>query len=93
MNEANYRESEQRLWQSVGRRPKEHFVHLPHVGSRIRVQEVGDGPAALFIHGGPNSGSTWAPLLEHVDGLRCLPLDRPGTGLSESVRWHADDLI
>ena len=93
MNEAKYRASEQRLWQSVGRKPKEHFVDLPHIGSRVRVQEVGDGPAALFIHGGPNSGSTWAPLLEHVDGLRCLLLDRPGTGLSESVRWHADDLI
>ena len=92
MNEAKYRESEQRLWQSVGRRPKEHVLRLPRAGSRVRVQEVGDGPAVLFIHGGPNSGSTWAPLLEHVDGLRCLLLDRPGTGLSDSVRWHADDL-
>jgi len=93
MNETKYRASEERLWDSVGRKPKEQFVTLPRIGVRVRVQEIGDGPPALFIHGGPNSGSTWAPLLEHVEGLRCLLLDRPGTGLSDPIRLDKETLI
>lgn len=93
MNEAKYRAAEKRLWNSVGRTPKEHFVQLPRVGARVRVQEVGEGPPALFLHGGPNSGSTWAPLLEHLEGFRCLLLDRPGTGLSDSIKLGKDDVI
>jgi pimeloyl-ACP methyl ester carboxylesterase len=83
MNESKYREAERRLWASTGLEPEERFVRLPRIGSTVRVQEVGAGAPALFIHGGPNAGSTWAPLVEHVDGLRCLIVDRPGTGLSE----------
>jgi pimeloyl-ACP methyl ester carboxylesterase len=83
MNEAKYREAEQRLWDSIGVRPREGFVTLPRIGAKVRVQEVGEGEPTLFIHGGPNSGSTWAPLLEHFPGYRCLVVDRPGTGLSE----------
>jgi pimeloyl-ACP methyl ester carboxylesterase len=93
MNEAKYRVVEQRLWESVGRQPKEHFVRLPRIGVRVRIQEVGEGPAALFLHGGPNSGSTWAPLLEHMEGYRCLLLDRPGTGLSDPVKLGKNDAI
>ena len=85
MDEAKYREVEGRLWASVGCAPTERFVQLPRIGVKVRVQEVGDGPPVLFVHGGPNSGSTWAPLVEHVEGFRCLLLDRPGTGLSERV--------
>ena len=93
MNETKYRAAEERLWDSVGRRPDEHFVQLPRIGVRVRVQEVGEGPPALFLHGGPNSGSTWAPLLEHIEGYRCLLLDRPGTGLSDSIKLGKEDLI
>ena len=92
MNEAKYRAAEERLWASVGREPKEHFVRLSGTGTRVRVQEVGEGPPALFLHGGPNSGSTWAPLLEHLEGFRCLLLDRPGTGLSDSIKLSKDDV-
>ena len=90
MNEAKYREAEERLWDSAGRKPIEHFVELPRNGVRVRVQEVGEGPPALFLHGGPNSGSTWAPLLEHLEGFRCLLLDRPGTGLSDPIKLRKD---
>jgi len=83
MNEAKYRTAERRLWESVGVQPEEQFVTLPRLGVRVRVQEVGSGEPMLFIHGGPNSGSTWAPMVEHLDGYRCIIVDRPGTGLSE----------
>ena len=92
MNEAKYREAEERLWMSVGERPQERFVTLPRIGVNVRVQEVGQGEPALFIHGGPNSGSTWAPLLEHFPGYRCLVVDRPGTGLSEPYTVTRDNL-
>ncbi len=93
MDEAKYREAEGRLWDSVGRTPTERHVVLPTILARVRIQEVGEGPPVLFVHGGPNSGSTWAPLVEHIDGFRCLLLDRPGTGLSESIGLRASGLV
>ncbi len=83
MNEQKYREAEKALWDSVGLSPTEAFVTLPRIGVRVRVQEVGEGEPILFIHGGPNSGSTWAPIAQFLTGYRCLIVDRPGTGLSE----------
>lgn len=43
--------------------------------------EVGNGPAVLFLQGGPIAGATWAYVAAHVRDVRCLLLDRPGTGL------------
>ena len=83
MSLTEYRGAEHALWAWAGHQPREHVVHLPKLGTKVRIQEIGDGPPALFIHGGPNSGSTWAPLLAHLVGFRCLILDRPGTGLSD----------
>jgi 2-hydroxy-6-oxonona-2,4-dienedioate hydrolase len=40
-----------------------------------------------------NAGSTWAPLLEYLDGFRCLLVDRPGTGLSEPYPVTAENLV
>jgi 2-hydroxy-6-oxonona-2,4-dienedioate hydrolase len=79
---ARYREAEARLWAWAGRTPTEQQIRLAATGTSVRVQEVGEGEPALFIHGGPNAGSTWAPLVAHLEGLRCLLVDRPGTGLS-----------
>jgi len=92
MNVARYREAEQRLWQSVGLTPSERFVRLAGTGTRVRVQEVGAGDPVLLIHGGPNAGSTWAPLVEHLAGFRCFFVDRPGTGLSEPWAVTAENL-
>ena len=83
MNEAKYRQAEQRLWREVGAQPNEKVVTLASTGTDVRVQVVGSGDPVLFIHGGPNSGSTWAPIVEAFDGYQRLLVDRPGTGLSE----------
>jgi len=85
MNEASYRESEAMLWNAIEQQPDEKMVELETTGTQVRVQLVGNGPPVLFIHGGPNSGSTWAPIVEAFDGYTCLLVDRPGTGLSESL--------
>jgi pimeloyl-ACP methyl ester carboxylesterase len=85
VNEANFRKAEQRLWASLGVTPSERNVRLEHSGTSLRVQEVGDGSPLLFIHGGSNSGSSWAPLVARLTGFRCILPDRPGCGLSEPL--------
>jgi 2-hydroxy-6-oxonona-2,4-dienedioate hydrolase len=88
-----YRDAEATFWSSFGCGPSaEHHVRLPATGTTVRVQEVGEGPPVLFLHGGPNAGSTWAPLVAHLDGLRCLLVDRPGTGLSAPYPITASNL-
>lgn len=92
MDESAYRAAERTLWASVGREPTERTLRLAGTGTAVRIQEVGEGPPVLFLHGSPNSGSTWAPMLEHFRGYRCLLLDRPGTGLSETYSMRAAEL-
>jgi len=92
MDENRFRDAEQRLWAESGATPTERFVRLDRSGLRVRVQEVGEGPPALFVHGGPSSGVGWVPLAARISGLRCIVLDRPGTGLSDPFRWSRDTL-
>jgi 2-hydroxy-6-oxonona-2,4-dienedioate hydrolase len=90
---AAYRDAEATFWSTFGCSPSaEHHVRLPTTGTTVRVQEVGEGPPVLFLHGGPNSGSTWVPLVAHLEGLRCLLVDRPGTGLSAPYPITASNL-
>lgn len=91
MNEARYRKAEQRLWESVGVTPTEQRLRLDRTGVTVRVQEVGSGPAVIFVHGASNSGVSWAPLAARLDGFRCVLLDRPGCGLSEPLPYTLDD--
>lgn len=79
-----YREAERRLWASVGATPTERFVTLA-TGERVRVQELGDGPPVVFIHGGAVAGTSWAHLAAALPDFRCLLVDRPGCGLSDPV--------
>ncbi len=85
MDEAKYREAEGRLWQHVGLQPEERVLALATTGSKVRLQVIGEGPPVLFIHGAPNAGSTWAPIVGAFSGYTCLLVDRPGTGLSEPM--------
>lgn len=83
-----YREAEDRLYTDAGIDPAwvtDHRVHLPTLDVTVRVREVGEGDPVLFLHGGPNSGGTWAYLVAQLPGFRCLLLDRPGTGLSDPL--------
>ncbi len=103
VNEKRFRETEQRLWESVGVAPTERWVHLDRADCAVRVQEVGAGPAVVFVHGGSNAGSSWASLVARLDGFRCITVDRPGCGLSEplpkppdgiaAIEAYADSLI
>lgn len=90
MNESKYREAEERLWQVAGFVPREQQVTLRATGTRVRLQILGEGPPVLFIHGAPNAGSTWAPIIDAFEGYTCLLVDRPGTGLSEPMPGATD---
>lgn len=83
MDRDRYRAAEAEWWAAAGAAPTERFVRLPRHGVSVRVLEAGDGPPVLFLHGGPNAGSTWASLVARLTGFRCLVVDRPGTGLSD----------
>ena len=91
---ARYRAAEAALWRHYGAAPDERVVELGPLGLRVRVQTVGRGagegePPVLYVHGGPNAGSTFAPLAPAMAGRRCLILDRPGCGLSGPVDYDA----
>jgi pimeloyl-ACP methyl ester carboxylesterase len=83
--EVAYRRAERRLWDSLGVVPSEHRVRLDGLGCDVRIQEVGDGPPVLFLHGASTAGTSWAGLAAALPGWRCLLVDRPGTGLSEPL--------
>ena len=90
MNEAAYRAAEQRLWRSLGVDPVERWIHLARNDVDVRIQELGTGHPALFLHGANTSGASWGSLAARLTGSRCLVLDRPGTGLSKPLARRID---
>lgn len=92
VNEPKYREAESKLWSAHGLSPTERFVRLATTGTNVRVQEVGEGEPVLYLHGGPNTGSTWVPMVQAMPGFRHLVVDRPGTGLSEPFAIRPSNL-
>jgi pimeloyl-ACP methyl ester carboxylesterase len=53
---------------------------------RVRVIEAGEGPPVVFLHGSSTSSLSLLPVLERLEGVRAIAVDRPGFGLSEPVR-------
>jgi pimeloyl-ACP methyl ester carboxylesterase len=82
VDEEGFRRAEQALWAEVGVHPTEAWLRLRRCGVVIRVQELGEGPPVVFVHGASNAGTSWASLAARLDGFRCVLVDRPGCGLS-----------
>ncbi|HZD69160.1 MAG TPA: alpha/beta hydrolase [Actinomycetes bacterium] len=55
-------------------------------GRRVHVIEAGQGPPVLFLHGSSTSSLSVLPLVEHLQGVRLIAVDRPGFGLSEPAQ-------
>lgn len=70
--------------------PTEHRLGLRRSDVEVRVQEVGEGPPILFVHGANTSGASWVALASRLLDHRCLILDRPGTGLSAPLPGRLD---
>ena len=90
---STYRSAESKLWDYYEADPDESRIEIASATTFIRVQEIGKGDPLLFIHGGPNSGSTFAPLVPKMENRRCIVIDRPGTGLSGPVNYDTPRLI
>lgn len=85
-----YRRAERAMWIHHGAdAPTEHWTDIADLGISVRRLEVGHGRPVLFIHGGPNAGATWGPLVGQLDGLRAIAVDRPGCGLSDALDYRA----
>ena len=54
-------------------------------GHRLQVIEAGSGAEVLFLHGSGTSSLSLLPLIERLDGVHAIALDRPGFGLSDAV--------
>jgi pimeloyl-ACP methyl ester carboxylesterase len=77
--------AEEALWSKFGITPSERRVKLP-AGNEVRVQEIGEGPPIVFIHGVAVAGSSWVLLADALkDEFRCILVDRPGCGLSDPI--------
>lgn len=82
--------AERRVWDELGLAPVEHRLELGHIGTTVRVQEVGAGPPAVFIHGASVSGTSWADLVAALPDVRCLLVDRPGCADSGPLPGSVD---
>jgi 2-hydroxy-6-oxonona-2,4-dienedioate hydrolase len=91
------------VWAKCGVVPVDRTVTLAS-GSKVRVQEIGDGPPVVFLHGVNVAGTSWCQLVARLQGFRCILVDRPGCGLSDqmaggprrdvsSVNAYADALL
>ncbi len=55
-------------------------------GVPIHFIEEGEGPPLLFLHGNPDSGDLWLPVIERVkQSFRCFAPDLPGFGRSGEI--------
>lgn len=63
-------------------RARGRFIKLGS-GPQIHVIEAGDGPPVVLLHGSSTSSLLLLPLLERLDGVRGIAVDRPGFGLSD----------
>lgn len=56
-------------------------------GRAIHVVETGDGPPLVLLHGAGAPGLFLLPLLERLERVRAIAVDRPGRGLSDPVEF------
>jgi pimeloyl-ACP methyl ester carboxylesterase len=54
-------------------------------GRQVHVIEIGEGPPLVLLHGTNTSALLLEPLLERLQGVRAIAIDRPGLGLSDPL--------
>ena len=53
-------------------------------GVNLAVEERGEGPAVLFVHGYPLDRTIWREQMGALEGFRCIAVDLRGMGQSDS---------
>ena len=56
-----------------------------HLIDRIAVEDDGEGPVVVCVHGLGGSSNTWTPLLPALARHRVIRIDLPGSGRSQRV--------
>ena len=56
-----------------------------HLIDRVAVEEEGDGPVVVCVHGLGGSSNTYTPLMPALARHRVVRVDLPGSGRSQSV--------
>lgn len=70
-----------------------------HLFERVTVEEEGEGPAVVCVHGLGGSSNTWTPLLPALARHRVIRVDLPGSGRSQraegalSIERYVDALL
>ncbi|CAN5165478.1 hypothetical protein BH11PSE9_BH11PSE9_15650 [soil metagenome] len=70
-----------------------------HLFDRIAVEDEGEGPAVVCVHGLGGSGNTWTPLMPAMARHRVIRIDLPGSGRSQrsegalSIQRYVDVLL
>ena len=91
--ERSFAELERELLDFYGVDAQSRFLDLARPRMRAHVLEAGEGPPALFLHGGDGEAVNWAPLMARLqDDARLYGVDRPGFGLSDRFDYRAVDL-
>lgn len=85
----HFQAADRAFWSYFGLRPTERRLNL-NSGLTVRIQEIGEGPPALFVHGAMTAGSNYASLVDHLQNFRCILPDRSVCGLSETWQLQAE---
>lgn len=56
-----------------------------HMIDRLAVEEEGDGPVVVCVHGLGGSSNTWTPLMPALARHRVVRVDLPGSGRSQGA--------
>ena len=56
-----------------------------HMIDRIAVEDEGEGPVVVCVHGLGGSSNTWTPLMPALTRYRVVRVDLPGSGRSQRV--------
>ena len=70
-----------------------------HLIDRVAVEEEGEGPAIVCVHGLGGSSNTWAPLMPALARHRVIRIDLPGSGRSQrfegalSIKGYVETLL
>lgn len=52
-------------------------------GQRAHIIEAGEGPSLVLLHGSGPTALQFVPLLDRLQGVHAIAVDRPGFGLSD----------